>query len=109
MKLSALLSEIEQSRGPVTGIDLANRLGVGHAEVASMLVALRASGHIGPEIRTESPAEDCMSAGSCSLACPGPDECSLVVDLSVTGLEIVNSQSEFLGSSLRELRDVEGT
>ncbi len=98
MKLSTLLSEIEQSRGPITGIDLANRLGVGPAEVASMLVALRASGHIGPEIRTEPAPENCTSTGSCSMTCPGPDECSLVIDLNVTGLEIVNSQSEFPGT-----------
>jgi hypothetical protein len=95
MRLSTLLSEIEQSRGPITGIDLANRLGVRPAEVASMLVALRASGHLGPEIRTEPAPENCTSTGSCSMTCPGPDACSLVIDLNVTGLEIVNSQSEW--------------
>lgn len=88
MRLSALLIEIEQSRGPVTGIELADRLGVGPAEIASMLVALRASGRLGPEIRTKAAPENCAAAGSCSMSCPGPDECSLMIDLNVTGLEI---------------------
>ncbi len=88
MKLFALLHEIEQSSGPVTGIDLASRLGVRPDEVASMLVALRASGHIGPEVRSEPAPENCASSGSCSMSCPGPDKCSLVIDLNVTGLEI---------------------
>ena len=88
MKLSALLTEIERSSGPVTGIDLAIRLGVSPATVAEMLVALRATGQIGPELRTKSAPETCASAGSCSMSCPGPGECSLVIDLNVTGLEI---------------------
>lgn len=88
MKLSSLLTEIRRSSGPVTGIELAERLGVSPATVAGMLVALRASGQIGPEVRTEPAAETCASSGSCSMSCPGPDECSLVIDLSMTGLEI---------------------
>lgn len=88
MRLSALLAEIERSRGSVTGIELAARLGVAPATVASMLVALRASGQLGPEIRTEPAPDSCASSGSCSMTCPGPGECSLVIDLNVTGLEI---------------------
>ena len=103
MRLSTLLNEIEQSRGPITGIDLANRLGVGAGEVATMLVALRASGHIGPEIRTEPAPENCTSTGSCSMACPGPGECSLVIDLNVTALEIRRSSLQFLKGTAKEL------
>ena len=88
MKLSTLLTEIGESSGPVTGIELANRLGVSPATVARMLAALRASGQIGPEVRTETAPDACSSSGSCSISCPGPEECSLVIDLSVTGLEI---------------------
>lgn len=88
MRLSTLLDEIERSHGPVTGIDLAHRLDITPAEVAAMLVALRASGQVGPELRTEPAPDKCASAGSCSMACPGPDECSLIIDLNVTGLEI---------------------
>jgi hypothetical protein len=93
MRLSALLAEIERSRGPVTGIELAAKLGVAPAAVASMLVALRASGQLGPEIRTEPPPDSCASSGSCSMTCPGPGECSLVIDLTVTGLQIRGSRS----------------
>ena len=88
MKLTALLSAIKESKGPVTGIDLANRLGISPGEVAAMLDALRASGQLGPELRPQQPIDGCSSAGSCSLSCPGPEDCSLVIDLSVTGLEI---------------------
>ena len=88
MKLADLLTEIRESSGPVTGIQLADRLGVAPAAISRMLVALRASGQIGPEVRTQPAPETCASSGSCSMSCPGPDECSLVIDLSVTGLEI---------------------
>lgn len=88
MRLSALLAEIERCHGPVTGIELATRLGVAPATVASMLVALRASGQLGPEIRNEPEPDTCVSSGSCSMSCPGPGECSLVIDLNVTGLQI---------------------
>ena len=88
MKLSTLLTEIQQSHGPVTGIELATRLGVTPAEIAAMLAALRASGTIGYAQRTEPALENCGSAGACSMSCPGPDECSLVMDLNVAGLEI---------------------
>ncbi len=86
MRLTTLLREIEASSGPVTGIELAARLGLSPAEVASMLDALRAAGRLGPEQRE--PMEHCSSSGSCSMTCPGPDECSLVIDLHVSGLEI---------------------
>ena len=88
MKLTALLSAIEESSGPVTGIDLALRLGVSPGEVAMMLDALRASGQLGPEMQPAHPVDECGSAGSCSMTCPGPEDCSLIIDLSVTGLEI---------------------
>ena len=88
MRLAALLTEIEQSRGPVTGIDLAVRMGISPGEVAAMIDALRASGRLGPEVRADAPMESCGAAGSCSMTCPGPDKCALVIDLDVTGLEI---------------------
>ena len=84
MKLSTLLTEITEASGPVTGIELADRLGVSPATVARMLAALRATGQIGPE-----PAPGaCASAGACSISCPGPEQCSLAIDLSVTGFQI---------------------
>jgi hypothetical protein len=88
MRLATLLNAIEESGGPVTGIDLAIRLGIGPGEVAAMLDALRASGRLAPEIADSEPMTSCGSAGSCSMTCPGPGECSLVIDLNVTGLEI---------------------
>ena len=88
MRLAALLSEIARSSGPVTGIDLALRMGIAPGEVSAMLDALRASGRLAPEIREPESMESCGSAGACSLSCPGPGECSLAIDLNVTGLEI---------------------
>ncbi len=88
MKLTALLGAIRESKGPVTGIELALRLGVSPGEVAAMLDALRASGQLGTDVPTHEPIESCESAGLCSLSCPGPEDCSLVIDLSVTNLEI---------------------
>ncbi|MCP3994546.1 MAG: winged helix-turn-helix transcriptional regulator [bacterium] len=88
MRLTTLLEEIQRAKGPVTGIELALRLGIAPGKVARMLDALRASGRLGIEIRDPEPMGDCSSAGSCSLSCPGPDECALTIDLNVTGLEI---------------------
>ena len=88
MRLAALLSAIEESKGPVTGIELALRLGVSPGEVVAMLDALRASGRLGPELRPQQSGDECGSAASCSLTCPGPEDCSLVIDLSLAGLEI---------------------
>ena len=88
MKLAALIAEIEQATGPVLGIDLARRLGIQPAEVAAMLTALRASGRLAPEAHAAPPTAECSSAGGCSMSCPGPGECSLMIDLSVTGLEV---------------------
>ena len=88
MRLAALLDAIQEAKGPVTGIDLAQRLRVSPAAVAEMLVALRASGQLGPEVRAEPAVDPCASAGSCSMSCPGPGDCSLLIDLNVTGLEI---------------------
>lgn len=87
MRLEALVAEIDRATGPITGIELADRLGVSTYRVAAMLDALRAAGRIGPEIRESAP-DTCSSAGSCSMSCPGPDECALTVDLNVTGLHI---------------------
>ena len=86
MKLTRLLREIESSSGPVTGNELAGRLGVPPAEIAAMLDALRAAGKLGQEHRES--MDHCLSSGACSMTCPGPDECSLVIDLNVSGLEI---------------------
>jgi hypothetical protein len=88
MRLHALVAALEGANGPVTGIELADRLGITTAEVAAMLVALRASGRLGPERRDPEPTTTCSSSGSCSMKCPGPDNCALTVDLSVTGLRI---------------------
>lgn len=88
MKLGTLVREIETSRGPVTGIELALRLGIQPAEVAAMLAALRASGRLGPEVRSEPAPSECSSAGACSLSCPGPGDCPLVIDVTVSGLEM---------------------
>lgn len=88
MKLAELLAEIGDSSGPVTGIELAGRLGISTSEVSAMLIALRASGVLDTEPRPDSVPEDCSSSGSCSLSCPGPGKCSLVIDLNVTTLEI---------------------
>ena len=88
MRLVTLLDAIKESSGPVTGIDLALRLGIAPGEVAVMLDSLRASGRLAPEIANAATMTNCRSAGSCSMTCPGPDECSLVIDLNVTGLGI---------------------
>jgi hypothetical protein len=88
MRLTSLLTEIERADGPITGIELADRLGVAPARVAAGLVALRASGRLGPEVRAEPVPDNCASSGTCSMTCPGPDRCSMVIDLKVTGLEI---------------------
>jgi len=94
MSLATLLSEIESAAGPVTGVELAARMGIPAGRVSVMLDALRASGRLGPEMRQERSieSESCSSAGSCSLRCPGPDECLLTVELSVPGLQIRSPQ-----------------
>lgn len=88
MRLSSLIDEVGRLSGPVTGIELAHRLGISTTEVAAMLDALRASGRLGPETRNNELTSGCSSAGACSMTCPGPDECALTVDLNVTGLQI---------------------
>jgi hypothetical protein len=88
MRLAALLDELERASGPVTGIELADRLGVAPSRVAAMLDALRASGRLGLESRRTTAPGSCATSGSCSMSCPGPDECALTVDLSVTTLQI---------------------
>jgi hypothetical protein len=94
MSLTALLAEIETSRVPLTGLELASRLGLAPAEVAAMLAALRAAGRLGPEIRPPSGPATCAAAGSCSLACPGPEECGLLVDIKVDSLTIRPAASQ---------------
>ena len=88
MKLTTLLQEIERSSGPVTGLELAGRLGITTAEVAGMLDALRASGMLGAEMADRPQMDTCASSGTCSMTCPGPDKCSLTVNLQVSGLQI---------------------
>ena len=104
MRLAALLDEIARFRGPVTGIDLANRMGIAPQEVAAMLVALRASGHVGAEMRVESYADSCAAGGGCAMTCPGPEECSMVLDLTVVGLEIRKVDDTRSGDADRESR-----
>ena len=86
MRLAALVDAIEASDGPVTGVELARRLGASPGEVAAGLDALRASGQLGPE--PGSALAECPSSTACSRACPGPARCPLVVDLAVPGLRI---------------------
>ena len=86
MRLTTLLREIERSAGPVTGIELALRLGVSPGEVARMLDALRAAGKLGAEM-PERP-DTCASSGSCSMTCPGPEKCQLTVNLQVSSLQV---------------------
>jgi hypothetical protein len=88
MKLATLLTEIEHSSGPIMGIELAHRLGVEPAEVAAMLDALKASGRIGRELSPGPATTECASGGACSMSCPGPGECSLMIDLNLSGLEV---------------------
>ena len=49
MKLAALVREIEAAGGPITGVELAQRLDTNPAEIGAMLVALRASGWLVPK------------------------------------------------------------
>ena len=88
MRLTTLLQEIERSPGPVTGHELASRLGVTNGEIARMLDALRAAGMLGAEMTDRPKVDTCASSGSCSMTCPGPDECSLTVNLQVSVLQI---------------------
>lgn len=98
MKLAALVREIEAAGGAITGVELAQRLDTNPAEIGAMLVALRASGWLVAEGTAPPQADDCGSAGSCSLSCPGPDKCGLVIDLHVATLEI-RSHSRPLGNA----------
>lgn len=91
MKLAALRDAIAGSKGPISELDLVRRLGIPRSELAAMLDALRASGQLGSQQRPARSTDACSSAGSCSMTCPGPDECSLVIDIGVTGFEIRSS------------------
>lgn len=88
MRLTTLLEEIARSPGPVTGIELASRMGITAAEVAGMLDALRAAGRLGPEPTERPQPDNCASSGSCSMSCPGPDKCSLTLNPQVSSLQI---------------------
>jgi len=88
MRLRALLDVLDGAGRPLTGVELADRLGVSTTEVAAMIDALRASGRLAPETRRPVATDSCPSEGTCSMTCPGPDECALTVDLSVAGLQI---------------------
>lgn len=88
MRLAALMAEIDHASGPVLGIDLAHRLGIPPAELEAMLAALRASGRLVIEGPRDPAGAACPSAGACSMSCPGSEDCSLMIDLNVTGLEI---------------------
>ena len=81
MKLAALLAIIEAGPGSMTEADIAERTGTSVPEVRAMLAALRAAGRIGPE-RSVSPGTDaCASAGACTISCPGPNDCPLLIDI----------------------------
>ncbi|MBM3694348.1 MAG: helix-turn-helix domain-containing protein [Actinobacteria bacterium] len=87
MRLAALLRAVEESPGTVTVADLAKRLRESPETVRAMLAALRAAGHLGPEGSARPGTEECASAASCAVSCPGPGDCPFVVDLGV-GLEV---------------------
>lgn len=87
MRLADLLTAVQRAPGPVTVADLARSLGETPGTVRAMLAALRAAGRLEPEGSARPGTGECASAGSCSLSCPGPGECPLVVDL-VAGLQI---------------------
>lgn len=86
MRLAALVDAIEASDGPVTVIELAERLGATPGEVAAGLAALRASGQLSAE--QGSAIDECPSSAACSRVCPGPARCPLVIDLAVPALQI---------------------
>ena len=90
MRLTTFLHEIEKSHGPVTGLELAQRLGLTPADVMAMIGALRAAGKLTPDGPLVE--QHCATASSCALSCPGPDECSLSVQVSVPGLQIRSSR-----------------
>lgn len=90
MRLAGLLRAVEESPGTVTVADLARRLGESPVMVRAMLDALRAAGRLGPEGSPHPGTDECTSAASCSVSCPGPGACPFVVDLGA-GLEIRRS------------------
>jgi hypothetical protein len=88
MTLGALVDELQHAAGPVTGLELAARLGISKAQVTAMLDALRASGRLRIDESARDPMPTCSSGGSCLSSCPGPENCPLTVDLNVTGLHL---------------------
>ena len=100
MNLAALRNAIRESSGPVTGIELARRLDIAPGEVAAMLDALRASGQLSLDARQRAPLQECASSTSCSMSCPGPDDCALVIDISVTSLRIHGPERASAGTSV---------
>ena len=90
MTLSRLLREIERSPGAVTIPELAARLNTTPRRVSSMLAALRASGHLEPDGGRQPGTDECCSAGSCAVSCPGPADCPFTLDFGAA-LEIRRS------------------
>ena len=78
-----LLTEIRSAGRPLTPAELAGRLGVAQDRITGMLAALRAQGMLAPETVTEDPSS-CAGGSSCRSACPGPNDCPLVVDLRIS-------------------------
>jgi hypothetical protein len=87
MKLTELLRVIQGSPGAVTVADLARQLGSTPETVRAMLMALRAAGRLGPEAGARPGVDKCASAGSCSVACPGPAGCPFAIGLG-SGLRL---------------------
>jgi hypothetical protein len=87
MSLAAVLAELDRGGGPVTGAELAHRLGMTSGEIAPMLAALRAAGRLAPE-RTTRSAGECPPGVGCSGRCPGPQRCPLVVNPGAAALTV---------------------
>lgn len=79
--LARLLDELDRVDAPVTAIELAMRLGTTSDEVKGMITSLRSAGRLGPP--PDEPRNECASAGGCTLSCPGPARCGLVVDPAI--------------------------
>ena len=88
MRIAELLREIDSSSGAVTVADLADRLDSTATDVRAGLAALRAAGRLGPEAGHDPGTDECSSAGTCSMSCPGPADCPFVIDLGSGSLEI---------------------
>ena len=83
-EFASLLVELETGDGGLTAESLAGRLGTSRRQVEAMLLALRASGVLGPERDRPDGEGSCASAGSCAGSCPGPEACPFVVQTGAT-------------------------